>query len=54
MELTEKQVKQDIEVAILVRDKKCDTLEQKDALARLINFAEEIIYYLKEKEKGEI
>jgi hypothetical protein len=50
MELTEKQLKQDIEVAILVRDKKCDTLEQKDALARLINFTETTINLLKEKQ----
>lgn len=50
MELTEKQLKQDIEVAILVRDRKCDTLEQKDALARLINFAEATINLLKEKQ----
>jgi len=50
MELTGEQLKQDIEVAIFVRDKRCDTLEQKDALARLINFAEVTINLLKEKQ----
>ena len=46
MELTEKQLKEDIEVAIRVRDK-CHTLAEKDALERLINFAEELIKVLK-------
>lgn len=46
MELTEQQLKADIEVAIQVRDE-CDTLAKKDALERLINFAEEVIKLLK-------
>ena len=46
MNLTEKQIKADIEVAIQVRDK-CSTLIEKDALERLINFAEKIILFLK-------
>lgn len=45
MELTKKQLREDIEVAICVRDK-CNTLAEKDALERLINFAEEIIKML--------
>ena len=48
MEITERQLKEDIEVAIGVRDK-CSTLVEKDALERLINFAEETIKILKEK-----
>ena len=50
MELTERQLQQDIEVALYIRDIKCDTLEQKDAIARLVNFAESTINLLKEKQ----
>lgn len=46
MELTEKQLKEDIEVAIRIRDN-CNTLAEKDALERIINFAEELIKVLK-------
>lgn len=46
MELTEQQLREDIEVAIRVRDK-CSTLIEKDALERLINFSEEVIKLLK-------
>jgi hypothetical protein len=49
MELTEKQLKEDIETAIRVRDN-CKTWAEKDALARLINFAETTINLLKEKQ----
>lgn len=48
MELTKKQLKQDIEVAITIRDN-CKTLAEKDALERLINFAEETIKLLESK-----
>lgn len=48
MELTEKQLKEDIETAITIRDN-CGTLAEKDALERLINFAEETMKILKSK-----
>jgi hypothetical protein len=46
MELTEKQLKEDIETAIRIRDN-CQTWAEKDALERLINFAEETMKLLK-------
>ena len=46
MELTEQQLKEDIEVVIRVRDK-CSTLIEKDALERLINFSQEVIKLIK-------
>lgn len=46
MELTKQQLKEAIEIAIRVRDK-CQYLEEKDALALLINTAEELIQELK-------
>ena len=48
MELTERQLKEDIETAIKIRDN-CNTLAEKDALERLINFAEETMKILKTK-----
>lgn len=48
MELTEKQLMEDIETAIRIRDN-CNTWAEKDALERLINFAEETIKILKNK-----
>ena len=48
MELTKKQLREDIETAIRIRDN-CGTLAEKDALERLINFAEETIKLLEAK-----
>lgn len=48
MELTKKQLMEDIETAIRIRDN-CRTLAEKDALERLINFAEETIKLLESK-----
>lgn len=46
MELTKRQVMEDIEIAIRIRDN-CRTLAEKDALERLINFAEMTLEFLK-------
>ena len=48
MELTKKQIKEDVEMAIRIRDK-CSTLAEKDALERLINFSESVIKWLDQK-----
>lgn len=46
MELTKRQVMEDIETAIRIRDN-CKTWAEKDALERLINFAEMTLKFLK-------
>lgn len=38
-----------IEIAIKVRDERCKTLEEKDAIADLINITENILNFLKER-----
>lgn len=48
MELTKKQLMEDIETAIRIRDN-CKTLAEKDALERLINFAEKTLEFLESK-----
>ncbi len=43
MENNKQELAKAIELAIKIRDKRCETLEEKDALALLINFVEDII-----------
>lgn len=48
MNALENQTREDIEIAIRIRDN-CRTLAEKDALARLINLAEEVVNLIKNK-----